>query len=207
MASQPPDAQRRIDRDGVTHIQKKRSGGGVWIVGLALGFTVVCLLLSAWLVSSPDPVPSSEPPPPVRVAEHAPSPTPTPVTAPRPVQPAPTQAAPQPAPEETPSPPEPAPAEGINLFRPGTKPIKQGIIVPEDFPLPPGYVRHYQSTDNGERVKPILMFHPDYKPVDSSGKPVDIPANRVVPPELAPPGMPIEILEVPEGPEGVEPIP
>lgn len=208
MGSQSPNDERRIDRDGVTHIQKKRSGGGMWIVGLALGFTVVCLILSAWLVSSPDPVPVSEPPPPVKLAEHVPSPTP--VAAPRPARPIPTPAAPQPAPEEAPAPQEPAPsapAEGINLFRPGTKPLKQGIIVPEDFPLPPGYVRHYQSTDNGEQVKPILMFHPDYKPVDSNGQPVELPANRVVPPEMAPRGMPIEILEVPEGPEGVEPIP
>ena len=98
-------------------------------------------------------------------------------------------------------------AEGIGLYRPGTKPIKQGIVVPENFELPPGYVRHYQATDNGERVKPILMFHPDYKPTDSNGRPVELPSNRVVPPELAPPGMPIEILDVPTGPEGVEPIP
>ena len=115
-------------------------------------------------------------------------------------QPVPAQAAPQPAPEEAPAPQEAAPAapaEGLNLFRPGTKPLKQGIIVPEDFPLPPGYVRHYQYADNGESVKPILMFHPDFKPVDSSGKPVDIPANRVVPPELAPPGMPIQMLKDP----------
>lgn len=214
MASQPPNDARRIDRDGVTHIQKKRTGGGMWIVGLALGFTVVCLILSAWLVSSPDPVPDTTPPPvapPVRLAEHAPSPTPTPrtVTAPRPTPP-PGTPQPEPTPQEAPAPQEAAPsgpAEGINLFRPGTKPIKQGIVVPEDFPLPPGYVRHYQATDNGERVKPILMFHPDYKPVDSNGQPVELPSNRVVPPEMAPPGMPIEILEVPAGPEGVEPIP
>ncbi|WP_331119010.1 hypothetical protein [Archangium sp.] len=103
--------------------------------------------------------------------------------------------------------PPSGPAEGINLYRPGTEKLKQGIIVPEDFELPPGYVRHYQSTDKGEGVKPILMFHPDYKPVDSSGKPVELPESLVVPPELAPAGMPIEILELPEGPEGVEPIP
>jgi hypothetical protein len=99
------------------------------------------------------------------------------------------------------------PAEGLGLFRPGTKPLKQGLIVPEDFELPPGYMRHYQTTDNGQMQKPILMFHPDHKPVDSNGQPVELPANRVVPPEMAPPGMPLDILELPEGPEGVEPIP
>ncbi|PTL85443.1 hypothetical protein [Vitiosangium sp. GDMCC 1.1324] len=218
MGSQPPTYERRVDRDGVTHIQRKRTGNGVWIVGLALGFTVVCLLLSAWLVSSPGPVADTAEAAPVRVAENtspppsrpAPkvtTPAPQPATQPQP-QGTPAQA--EPTPQQAPATPEAAPsgpAEGINLYRPGTKPIKQGIVVPEDFELPPGYVRHYQATDNGERVKPILMFHPDYKPVDSNGKPVELPSNRVVPPEMAPPGMPIEILDVPTGPEGVEPIP
>lgn len=217
MGSQPPTYQRNVDRDGVTHIQRKGTGNGMWIVGLALGFTVLCLLLSAWLVSSPGPVPDTSEPAPVRVAENAPSPTPS-QPAPKAAPPAPraTQPVPQPAPATPEAEPQPAPvqeaapsgpAEGINLYRPGTKPIKQGIVVPEDFELPPGYVRHYQSTDNGERVKPILMFHPDYKPVDSNGNPVELPSNRVVPPEMAPSGMPIEILDVPTGPEGVEPIP
>ena len=49
----------------------------------------------------------------------------------------------------------------------GTKPIKRGIIVPDDFELPPGYVRHFQSTDNGERLPAILMFSPDYEWVDA----------------------------------------
>ncbi|WP_239469784.1 hypothetical protein [Archangium violaceum] len=213
MASQPPNQERHVDRDGVTRIQRKRTGGnGTWLVWVALGVTVLCLLLSAWLVSSPDPVPDSQEPAPVRVARATPAPSPPPprVAPPAPT-PAPQQAAPatpEPeAPAEQPSEPQQPPAEGINLYRPGTSPLKQGIIVPEDFPLPDGYVRHYQATDNGERVQPILMFHPDYKPTDSSGNPVELPSNRVVPPEMAPPGMPIEILELPAGPEGVEPIP
>ncbi|HUI27485.1 MAG TPA: hypothetical protein VL403_15490 [Candidatus Kryptonia bacterium] len=88
---------------------------------------------------------------------------------------------------------------GVALFPPpGTKPIKRGILVPEDFELPPGYVRHYQATDDGRRVPAILMFHPDYNPVDEHGVPIPIPENRVVPPELAPPGLPIQMLELPE---------
>ena len=213
MASQPPIYERHVDRDGVTRIQQKRTGSGTWLVWLALGFTAVCLVLSAWLVSSPGPVPDSPPATPVRIAKGGAAPSPTPRPGPK-AAPLATRPATQPAPQPTP-PSEPetqqaapsGPAEGIHLFRPGTKPLKQGIIVPEDFPLPPGYVRHYQVTDSGEQVKPILMFHPDYKPVDSDGKPIELPANRVVPPEMAPPGMPIEILEVPAGPEGVEPIP
>ncbi len=92
-----------------------------------------------------------------------------------------------------------APGEGIAVFPPpGTKPIKRGIIVPEDFELPPGYVRHYQATDDGRRVPAILMFHPDYQPVDEDGTPIPVPEDRVVPPDMAPPGLPIQILEVPE---------
>jgi hypothetical protein len=70
-------------------------------------------------------------------------------------------------------------------------------MVPDDYELPPGYVRHYQTTDDGERLPPILMFHPDFQPVDDRGRPIPLPADRVVPPELAPPGMPRDVLAVP----------
>lgn len=87
---------------------------------------------------------------------------------------------------------------GITVFPlPGTKPIKRGLIVPEDFELPEGYVRHYQTTDDGQPVPPILMFHPDYDFVDSHGEPIAVPPDRVVPDELAPPGMPRRRLEAP----------
>jgi hypothetical protein len=87
---------------------------------------------------------------------------------------------------------------GIHLFpRPGTKPIKGGILVPEGYQLPPGYMRHYQATDDGAPVQAILVFHPDFQPLDASGKPIPIPPDRVVPPELAPPGMPVVVLEPP----------
>ncbi len=82
---------------------------------------------------------------------------------------------------------------GIDAFpRPGTKPILRGLIVPDGFDLPPGYVRHTQATDDGQELPPILMFHPDYHPPG-----VTIPPDRIVPPELAPPGMPQQWLEVP----------
>ena len=88
---------------------------------------------------------------------------------------------------------------GIALFPPpGTKPIKRGIVVPDDFELPEGYVRHYQATDDGKMLPPILMFHPDYQPVDANGQPVPVPENRIVPPELAPAGLAIQMLEPPE---------
>ncbi len=88
--------------------------------------------------------------------------------------------------------------EGIAAFPvPGTDPPKAGLIVPEDFVLPEGYVRHYQATDDGERLPAILMFHPDYEFVDAAGAPITLPEDGVVPPELAPSGLPLETLDVP----------
>jgi hypothetical protein len=90
------------------------------------------------------------------------------------------------------------PKTGIAVFPPpGTDPPKAGIVVPDDYELPPGYVRHYQTTDDGQQLPPILMFHPDFQPVDDRGRPLRLPADRVVPPEMAPPGLPHDVLEVP----------
>jgi hypothetical protein len=90
------------------------------------------------------------------------------------------------------------PGTGIQAFPPpGTKPIKRGIIVPDDYELPPGYVRHYQTTDDGQQLPPILMFSPDYTFVDANGKPVAVPPDRVVPPAMAPPDLPVRLLDVP----------
>jgi len=90
------------------------------------------------------------------------------------------------------------PKTGIAVFPPpGTDPPKAGIVVPDDYELPPGYVRHFQTTDDGKQLPPILMFHPDFHPVDDRGQPIALPADRVVPPELAPPGLPHDVLDVP----------
>jgi len=87
---------------------------------------------------------------------------------------------------------------GLGAFNPpGTKPPLIGLAVPEDFVLPPGYVRHYQATDDGQRIEPILMFAPDFQPTTADGRPVPMPRDRVVPPELAPPGLPIRRIAVP----------
>lgn len=87
---------------------------------------------------------------------------------------------------------------GMALFPPpGTMPTLRGIVVPDDFPLPPGYVRHYQTTDDGRRLPAILMFHPDHPPRDAQGNDLPVTPDRLVPPELAPPGLPIEMLEPP----------
>ncbi len=87
---------------------------------------------------------------------------------------------------------------GLGAFSPpGTRPPLIGLAVPEDFPLPRGYVRHYQATDDGQRIEPILMFAPDFQAVGADGRPVPMPRDRVVPPELAPPGLPIRRIVVP----------
>ena len=86
---------------------------------------------------------------------------------------------------------------GIAAFGlPGTDPPKPGVIVPEGFELPEGFVRHYQTTDDGQQLPPILMLDPDYDLVDAAGKRIT-PPGGIVPPELVPPGMPIQMLEVP----------
>ena len=63
---------------------------------------------------------------------------------------------------------------GLGAFSPpGTRPPLVGLAVPEDFVLPQGYVRHYQATDDGQRIEPILMFSPDRPALDAAG-----PADR-----------------------------
>jgi hypothetical protein len=87
---------------------------------------------------------------------------------------------------------------GLGAFSPpGTRPPLVGLAVPEDFPLPEGYVRHHQATDDGQRIEPILMFSPNHAFVDTGGRPIAIPKDRVVPPELAPPGLPIRRIVIP----------
>lgn len=87
---------------------------------------------------------------------------------------------------------------GLGAFSPpGTRPPLVGLAVPEDFVLPPGYVRHYQATDDGQRIEPILMFSPDVEFVDAANQRIAIPKDRVVPPELAPPGLPIRRIVIP----------
>ena len=87
---------------------------------------------------------------------------------------------------------------GLGAFNPpGTRPPLVGLAVPEDFVLPPGYVRHYQATDDGRRIEPILMFAPDYQPTTADGRPIALPQDRVVPPELAPSGLAIRRIVVP----------
>jgi hypothetical protein len=88
---------------------------------------------------------------------------------------------------------------GIGAFNPpGTSPPMIGLAVPDDYVLPEGYVRHFQATDDGQRIEPILMYSPDFEFFDSAGQPITIPDNRVVPSNRAPPGLVIRPIKIPE---------
>lgn len=87
---------------------------------------------------------------------------------------------------------------GLGAFNPpGTSPPLQGLAVPEGFVLPPGFVRHHQVTDDGVPLEPILMFAPDLVLHDAAGGVIPLPDDRVVPPELAPPGLPRRAADIP----------
>lgn len=86
---------------------------------------------------------------------------------------------------------------GLGAFSPpGTRPHLVGLAVPENFVLPKGYVRHHQATDDGQSIEAILMFAPDHQLFDAAKQPIAMPTDRVVPPELAPAGMPLPLRRV-----------
>jgi hypothetical protein len=221
MAGRTGRTHERVDSDGVRIVKNPGVRTGVWLLVLAMGLVIVGVLVLVRPTlneSAVDPAQHA----PVKVAAAGGPRAGQPPA--KPLRSLPTARIPQakslravpvarvelkPAPGAGPTPPGEAEAgsgdtasgerSGIALFPPpGTKPIKRGILVPEDFELPPGYLRHYQATDDGQRVPAILMFHPDYEFVDENGVPVTLPPDRVVPPELAPPGLPIQMLEVSE---------
>lgn len=202
MARQPAE-KRTVDRDGVVRVRRERGSIVPALIVSALALVAGALFL---LFSAGGSAPVSEERPPRRaapkpIATTPPNPepglhpvdppSPAPASAPAPVVSEPVQ-------EATISPDRHDENSGLALFHPGIKPIKVGIVVPDGFELPPGYVRHYQTTDDGQMLAPILMFHPDHPPLDAQGQPMKVPADRIVPPELAPPGMPIRMLEPPK---------
>jgi hypothetical protein len=87
---------------------------------------------------------------------------------------------------------------GLAAFPPpGTRPPRPGVIVPDDYELPEGFARHYQTTDDGRRLAPILAVAPGYELLDAAGEPVPLIDDRIVPPEFAPPDLPVQLLEIP----------
>jgi hypothetical protein len=110
----------------------------------------------------------------------------------------------------SPADPEPTMAELIHALRetgeyggiaafnpPGTSPPLVGIAVPEDYELPPGYVRHYQATDDGQPIEAILMYAPDHRFYDAQGNEIEIPEDRVVPADRLPAGLLPRAVEIP----------
>lgn len=88
---------------------------------------------------------------------------------------------------------------GIGAFSPpDTRPNLVGLAVPADFALPDGYVRHFQTTDDGQDIEPILMYAPGLDVLDAAGRPIAIPADRVVRAEQAPPGLPLRHIVIPK---------
>jgi len=235
MASQPHGTRVHVDADGVRVERPSAARTVIRVTLVAMGVVVLASIGSLIaLRMSPGnriareaPTPSdvvprgrpSESPPGTPAAADVPAPPVVPAAS-HPVPPS--TATPahgvRRAPAAVPEPPEkedepftigdPKERTGMRVFPPpGTKPIKRGIVVPDDFELPPGFVRHYQATDDGQRLPAILMFSPDYDWVDAQGNPLALPADRVVPPELAPPGMPIKMLDVPEAKTAADPTP
>ena len=189
---------------GVTIAPGASRGKSLALLALAVSLACLALLVLFGRPTGHAPGPAREPDT-APVAAGAPdAETPPPGRAPAPraeaeVEPT-GEAAPPAAAEAESAEAESAPTlpSGIGLFPPpGTDPIKVGIVVPDDFELPEGYLRHYQVTDDGQQLEPILLFHPDFELLDAAGRPVPLPADRVVPPELAPPGLPPRLLEVP----------
>jgi hypothetical protein len=170
---------------------------GIWMIALAVVVLVLVIALQwllRWEPSMPEPALLA---PEARIPVAG---SPAPATADLATQQPPRVSEPVPVPDSLGAaiPVEAPPLEGIHVFPPlGTHQLLSGIIVPEDFELPPGYVRHFQTTDGGETLPPILMFHPRRPPLDWRGEPLPVTADRVVPPELAPEGMPIVILAAP----------
>jgi hypothetical protein len=193
------DRPRARRGDGVTMAPGTSPGKALGLLAAAVVLACLALLvLCGW------PVPPQRPPPPEPSRAATPSPPTTPAVAAEPEPPPSAErdeaSAPPPEPQgpDAEAPPPTLPS-GIGLYPPpGTDPIKIGLVVPDDFELPEGFLRHYQVTDDGQELPPILLFHPVYELVGTDGRPLPLPEDRVVPPELAPPGMPQEWLVVPE---------
>lgn len=186
-------------------------------VALLLAIAAGVALAMLWMPARP---PAGQAP---REAAAVPVPVPATVPAPMPAKPAPAaraQAKPDPEGDADPTPDlrnyvargeNPTMAQvierlhergihsGLGAFSPpGTSPPLVGLAVPENFALPKGYVRHHQATDDGQRIEAILMFAPGFELLDGAGKPVEMPKDLVVPPELAPPGLPIRRIVIPK---------
>lgn len=210
----------RADGEGMRVVPKRAARGGIWPWAVSVGF--VALAATAWWLLTPANTAGSAGTTGSRnaadaattsgAAHAAPSNLDARLRAASSQEP---QSMPRTDPNDLasyfqPGDPEPTGAEviealheagvrtGLGAFNPpGTSPPLLGLAVPENFRLPEGYVRHHQVTDEGVPIEPILMFAPDFVLYDKQGRPIPMPADRVVPPALAPPGMPIRPIQIP----------
>jgi hypothetical protein len=184
MASHP---RRAADADGVRVVERRGIQRVLWVLATVAGLIALAVVVAVLVIRRG---PERSAARPRRIVRGEPA-------APDAAVPSPTRSQPEIRHEDIPFPP--GERTGIGLFPPpGTKPIRRGIVVPDDFELPEGYVRHYQTTDDGERLEAVLMFHPDFEWVDENGTRIPLPEDRMVPAEMAPPGLKIRMLEVPE---------
>ncbi len=233
MATPMRPAKDRRDADGVRVVRTASPTRAYWLIALAIAAPIALTLLAVAIVRrSPTDEPAKVPgavAAAVAASESEPGPAapaaPTAIRSPERVIPrrvaaplvqdrAANDATPTPKPEKPRREIDAADAivmlreegihDGIAAFGiPGSHPPKSGILVPEELELPEGYVRHYQSTDDGEELPAILMFHPDYEFVNEAGEVVKTPDDGVVPPEMAPPGIDTsQVLDVPERKRG-----
>ncbi len=228
--ARPPHGR---DDDGVRIVTLERGRRFYWMVSMLIALPIVATVIAVAVIRSAPTVPSA---PPAVVPEaiaqvDVPPPAPRPAASRSPgahVVPRRIVAAPVEDPAGLGASPVPQPQkprreidaadvivalreegvhDGIAAFGiPGSHPPKAGILVPEEFELPEGYVRHYQSTDDGEQLPAILMFHPDYEFVDDQGAVVKLPDDMVVTPAMAPPGIDVDQTLVVPDRKGGEPI-
>jgi hypothetical protein len=159
---------------------------GAWRVGLLCAVCAGLLLLGFWAFYS-DSVDAPE-------AARAAAPVDlTPPARPELLRPSNAQAFDAQAPQS----PKDVPLEGTALYQHIKKPFRIGVVVPKDFELPPGYVRHYQMNEDGTALPPILMYHPDFKTMSEGGVELEIPEDRIVPPDDLPVGLKSLMLEIP----------
>src|SRR5262249_25093204 len=201
MASQPHGTRVHVDADGVRVERPSAARTVIRVALVAMGVVVLVSIgtLIALRMSPGNRIAPEAPPPSDVVTRGSPPEAPrgAPAAADAPASPV-VPAASHPVPPSTATPahgvprtpattasepPEkedepftigdPKERTGMRVFPPpGTKPIKRGIVVPDDFELPPGFVRHYQATDDGQRLPAILMFSPDYDWADAQGNPL-----------------------------------
>jgi hypothetical protein len=183
MASQPR-AQLRVDDDGVRFLQISGVRRRVWLLVLALACVSIAVFMfirPAFRARSQERVWASPPTPAARSAGRAGS-------ARLLVHPPPDRPADRPR----------APAENTESAPPSESSASDEAALAPDAKPP---------TEEAPAAAGDLDVSPRRPDGSEHGVPVPLPDNRVVPPEMASPGLPIEMLEVPNSEGAQDPTP